>query len=162
MKKILIYILAVFFLLYLPLSAEEKAGSVPDHDRVADDLKFNNGRQFLALRHPAKAREELEEYLEIFHNGNHRAEAWLILADIAYNNFRYQKALKTYRSLYEEFSNTETGAEALFKMGLCYRKMGFDNRAINTFTLLVADHPTSTFASQARMHIDLVKILEKK
>lgn len=162
MKKIIFYILISLLSTASQVYSQENSSLPMDHDRIADDMKFNNGRQFLALRRPLKAREELEEYLEIFHNGNHRAAAYLILGEIAYNNFRYQKALGIYRSLYEEFSNTEKGAEALFKTGLCYRKMGYGGEALKTFKLLVSDHPASIFTPQARMHIDLIKILEKK
>ncbi len=162
MKKLIINILILITAITGQVSAQETVQVPLDHNRAADDMKFSNGRQFIALKRPEKAKEELEEYLEIFHNGNHRADAYLILGEIAYVNFRYQKALSIYLSLYEESSNTEKGAEALFKIGLCYRKMGISKKAMEIFSLLVSDHPASTFASQARMHMDLLKILEKK
>lgn len=162
MKKLLPYILILLLLLSSGLWAEEEIGQFIDHDRAADDLKFSNGRQFLVLRRPGKAKVELEEYLEIFHDGNHRAEAYLILGKIAYDTFKYQKAVSIYQRLYEEYSNTDEGAEALFRSGLCFRKMGFGEKATAAFRLLVADHPSSVFSPQARMHIDLLKILKNQ
>ena len=132
-----------------------------DLDLVADDMKFQNGRAFIHLGRADKARDELMEYLEVFPNGIHRHEAYLELGNLAFSRFRYSEALRLYGGLYEEFSSTPEGIEGLYRMGICYRKMGYDEDAHRIFKTLLKDYPASPFAREARIYLELSKILKQ-
>ncbi len=129
-------------------------------DRVADDLKFQNGMQLLQLRQYDKAVEALSEYLEIFNDGTHRNEAYKSIARIYFDRFDYQKAVRTYRNLFEEFSTSDDGIEAYFQIGICYTKMGYENKAMEVFREIVDDYPDSGISSQARTQLDLLNVLQ--
>jgi TolA-binding protein len=104
-------------------AADEKPGD-QSLDALADDLKFQNGMSFINLKMYDKAIETFNEYLEIYYNGNHRHEAYRQIAGIYFSRLEYLRAIDNYRALYEEFSNTESGIEAYFNIGICYNKMG--------------------------------------
>jgi len=148
----------LFLLLPAFLFAEE--GEAPlNLDKIADDLKFNNGREFLKLKRPDKAVEEFNEYLEIYYNGIHRHEVYKELARIYFQRFDYQRAIDRYRSLYEEYSNSDDGVDAYYHIGICYKKMGYDDEAMKIFKSIVSDHPGSNSAYQSRIQVDLLNIL---
>ena len=128
-------------------------------DKAADDMKFSNAVQFINLKLYNKALEELQEYLEVFIQGNHRPEAYRQVAEIYFQRFDYQKTVKVYRALFEEFNNTEDGIEAFYNIGLCYKKMGYDKKALEVFTSIVTDYQGSNYVPQAQLQIDLYKIL---
>ncbi len=128
-------------------------------EKISDDMKFKNGVGFIRLKRYGKALAELNEYLEIYYDGIHRDEAYRNIAEIHFKRFDYQKAVQVYRSLYEEFSNIESGVEAYYRIGICYRKMGYDERAREVFQAILTDHPDSAHAAQARVQLDLLNIL---
>jgi TolA-binding protein len=144
--------------------AQEKQDKVeePNLAKIADDLKFQNGLLFIRLKLQDKAIEELQEYLEIYNDGIHRHEAFRELAEIYYQRFDFQKAVDVLKGLHEEFSNTEEGVEAYFRMGICYKKMGYDANAQRVFNQIIQDHPESGYAYQAQKQLDLLKILAEK
>lgn len=133
-----------------------------DLKKEADDIKFENGMQFARMGLMKQALRELNEYLEVYIHGIHRKEAFLKIARIHFDRYDYIKALKTYTSLYEEFSHTEEGVEAYFQMGICYQKMGYDDKAVEIFKSLQEDYPNSAFALQAKSQLELIEILQKK
>ncbi|MFC1670211.1 tol-pal system YbgF family protein [Spirochaetota bacterium] len=128
-------------------------------EKISDDLKFQNGLQFVKLEKYNKAIEELNEYLEIHINGIHRHEAYKLLGRIYFKRFNYQMAIKIYRYLYEEFSTTEYGVEGYYLIGICYKKMGFDKNAISAFREIISNHPESNYSHRARTQLDLLKLL---
>lgn len=128
-------------------------------DALADDLKFQNGMSFMNLKMYDKAAETFKEYLEIYYNGNHRHEAYRQLAGIYFSRLEYLKAIDSYRALYEEFSNTESGVEAYFNIGICYNKMGNDKKAAEVFNDILESHPDSSYVQQAKLQLDLLDII---
>lgn len=128
-------------------------------EKMADDGKFENGMLFLTLNLPDKAVRELEEYLEVYNNGIHRGEALKIIAEIHFQRFNYQKAIRAYERLYEEFSNTEEGVEAYYNIGICNGKMGNEKKAATVYQEIITDHPESRFSHQAQVQLDLLQVL---
>ena len=57
--------------------------------------------------------------------------------------------------------SSDIGVEAWFNAGLCYKKMGYNRKAVKVFQEIVKDHPASAFAKRARLQIDLLKILSQ-
>ncbi|MBN1531843.1 MAG: tetratricopeptide repeat protein [Spirochaetes bacterium] len=164
MKKSAIAIVAAGIIL-LPAAAMSQQGAEkaaqPSLDRIADDLKFQNGMQLLRLRQNQKALEVLGEYLEIFNDGVHRNEAYRSIAEIHFNRYDYQKAIGTYRRLFEEFSTTDDGVDAYFQVGICYSKMGYDRKAQEVFQEIVDDYPDSGSAGQARTQLELLNVMQQ-
>lgn len=129
--------------------------------QLADDQKFQNGTYFLTMKKYDKAIEAFYEYLEIYYDGSHRSEVYTNLAGIFFERQDYLRAITLYKNLFEEFSNTEDGIRAFFNMGLCYVKMGYNESALNIFNQILKDYPASPFVAQAKVQMDLLKILEK-
>ena len=130
-------------------------------DKISDNLKFKNGVHFIKLGRIEKAKEVFLEYLELFPQGIHRHEAYEQLAEIYFKKFDLQKAIKMYKYLYEEFNNSEDGVRAYFKIGLCYKKMGYNKKAIEIFKTIISEHSQSAYSHQAKMQIDLIDILQE-
>jgi TolA-binding protein len=152
-------ILLALTLLPAAIHAAEDAKAPGSLDALADDVKFQNGLGFIKLKMYDKALETFNEYLEIYNNGNHRNEAYKYIAEIYFNRLEYLKAIDYYRSLYEEFSNTEAGVEAYFNTGICYMKMGYDKKASEVFNEIIENHRESAYRQQAELQLDMLNIL---
>jgi len=129
-------------------------------EKIADDWKFRNGIQFIQLKKYDLAMQELQEYLEIYTDGIHRNEAYTHMAGIYFQGYNYQKAIEVYKSLYEEFGNTEEGIGAYYKTGICYQKMGYDSMAVMVFREIINEHPDSRYAYKSQIQMDLLSILK--
>jgi TolA-binding protein len=160
MKRRLLSSFIVLMALVCPLFAQEQAAPV-NLQKMADDLKFYNGMTFVTLGKYDKALEEFQEYLEIFHRGIHRHEAYRQIGDIYFNRFEYHRAQKVYRSLYEEFSDSDDGVAAYYRVGLCYIKMGYRQKASEVFNEIIREHGGSSLASQASLQIELIDIINQ-
>jgi TolA-binding protein len=156
MKKIAVLILLSVFAV-TALYAQKKP--LTALEQAADDSKFQSGAMFFSLNKYEKALQEFSEYLEIYYNGNHRHEAYKKIAEIYILSFDYQKAADKYKSLYEEFSSSEDGLEGYFKAGICYQKMGYDEKAKEIFAEIQTNYPESSYARQSQAQLDLIKIL---
>ncbi len=155
------YLIPLILLVSLPLAAQNNNKGL-NLDRVADDLKYRNGYRFVELGRYNKALEELNEYLEIFLSGTHRDEAYDNIARIYFTRLDYQKAAGIYRRLFEEFSNSDSGIEGYYNMGVCYQKMGYNSKAAEVFRDIVMNYPESTMTGKAKIQVDLLKILESE
>jgi tetratricopeptide (TPR) repeat protein len=158
-------VIAVFFALCVIFPASVRAADEKDAsqtlDALGDNLKFQNGVYLMHLKMYDKALRTLREYLEIHLNGNHRREAYKLIGDIYFDRLEYEKAIQSYQALYEEFSGTESGVGAYFDIGLCYHKMGYEKKAAEIFNDIVENHPESMYAKDARLQLDVLKIIEE-
>ena len=161
LKKYSVLFCIIFLFFEAMLFPEEQAKSNINLGATADNAQYENAAGFYRLKEYSKALELFTEYLETNLNGLHRKEAYKNIAAIYFDRFDYIKSVKVYKSLYEEFSNSEEGIEGLFMAGICYQKMGFMDKAKETFKLLIEQHPSSNFAYQSRVKLDLIEILEK-
>jgi TolA-binding protein len=157
--KLLKCLLVIYLLLNSILLFAEISEKPLNLKKIADDMKFRNGIAFIKLERPEKAMQELSEYLEIFQDGIHRDEAYKKIARIYMNNFEYLKAIRIFISLYEEFSINDEGIEGYFMAGICYKKIGYENKAVKIFNHIIKEYPHSTFARRARLQVDLLKII---
>jgi TolA-binding protein len=153
----------LFYILYVvaPLPAQEKEAPL-NLAKIADDFKFRNGIAFIKLGRYDRAVEELQEYLEIYSHGIHRHEAFKNIAEIYFSQFQYQKAQQVYHLLYEEFSDTDEGTEAYYMIGVCYQKMGQDEKAGSIFKDIMKKHAGSGYAYQAAVQVDLLNIINEE
>lgn len=130
--------------------------------KINENKKFENAVHFIKLQEYDRALEEFKEYLEIYNNGIHRYDSYINIAEIYFNRFNYIRSIDAYKSLYEEFSGTEEGVEAYFKMSICYLKMGYHDKARDIFNSIIEEHPDSNYASLSRVNLDLLDILDDK
>ncbi len=129
--------------------------------KVSDNIKFENAMQFYRLRNYDRALLEFKEYLEVFIYGEHRNEAYRCIAGIYFDMFEYEKSIMAYNSLYEESINTEEGIEAFYKTGICYQKMGKDDKAKQVFDSIIRQYPYSGYAHLSKIQMDLLAIIKK-
>ena len=73
----------------------------------------------------------------------------------------YLKAVDKYSALYEEFSNTESGIEAYFNIGICHIKMGNEKKAAEIFNDIVENHADSAYRQQAELQLSMIDILQE-
>ncbi len=163
MGAIRIILIVILSLVLMPgvIQAADDQNEGQSLDALADDLKFQNGIGFLKIKKYAKALETFNEYLEIYHNGTHRHEVYRHIAEIYFNRMEYMKAIDNYRALYEEFSNTESGIEAYFNIGLCHIKMGNEKKAAEIFNDIVENHADSAYRQQAELQLSMIDILQE-
>jgi TolA-binding protein len=126
----------------------------------SDNMQFEYAKDLYRLKYYKKALELFKEYLEVYYNGIHRKEAYKNIASIYFGEFDYINSIKVYKSLYEEFSNSDEGIEGLFMTGICYQKMGFTGKARKVFQSIINDYPGSNFAYQSKINLDVIEILE--
>jgi TolA-binding protein len=165
-KIIIILYIIIFSFTGTGLFAQEQAQEQKKEEKInlevlSDNAQFEYASHLYRLNRYEKALQLFTEYLEIYYNGLHRKEAYKNIASIYFREFDYIKSIKVYRSLYEEFSNSEEGIEGLFMTGICYQKMGFHGKAREVFQSVIDDHPGSNFAYQAKIKLDVIEILEK-
>lgn len=129
--------------------------------RLEDNLKFNNGILFLNLNEYDNALREFGEYIEVYTQGIHRKEAFKNIGDIYFTRFNFIKALNTYRSLYEEFSNAREGNEAHLQMGVCYLKMGYYDNAEKIFKSIIDTTTDPSIIQSAKIQLELIDIVHK-
>lgn len=158
MRPFIVFIILSLFA--FPVFSQQDTGKdTKSLKQLEDDSKFENGMHLIRLDRPEKGMQILQEYLEIYYNGNHRYEAYREIARVHVENFDYQQAVKVYRRMYEEFGDTEEGVEGFYNMGICYQKMGYGSRARDVFRAIVEHHSGTSFAQQASLQLDLINIL---
>lgn len=128
-----------------------------DNDRVY----YENGLNLLKLKSPEKALLRFGEYLELYPEGAFRKEVLMNMGDIYLSKFEYQKALKYYQYLYQEFSSDEEGIGGYFQMGICYSRMGSAKKAEEIFRNIMEMYPASRFAAKAKTQLDIDEIIKK-
>ena len=133
-----------------------------DMERVADKMKFEQGKYFFQLEKYQRAKSHLQEYLELFLHGTYRADAYRMIASIYFEEFRYDRAAEVYRSLLEEYPGTEPGIRGMYKMGICYKKMGETGKAADVFSRLIKEYPSSSYAHHSRVMLDVMKIVSNE
>ena len=165
MKKLCFLLIILFWAKIFVCFAQEEAGKgaeeQPSLEQVADDQKFSNGMNFMSLKRYDKALEEFLEYIEIYYNGSHRSEAYAKIAGIYFDRQYYLKAIVYYKMLYEEFSDAEDGIEGYYNIGICYVKMGYNKQALEVFSRIIQENPSSPQAAKAQVQVKFIEMFEK-
>ena len=162
MFKIL-YAVIVVLSCMMPLFSVDKNGKnqiSTNLDLISDDFKFGNVIQFVKIEKYDRALSEMREYLEIYPDGRHRYEIYSEIESIYFDNLNYLQAIKVNKKIYEEFGNSDRGVSAYYKIGICYNKMGYEDRAKKTFEKIIVEHPESLYAERAITQIELLSILK--
>jgi len=152
-----IFFMICLLFIFIPCFSEGDGG-LSNLKKVADDVKFSHAVEFFKLEKYDRALKEFYEYIEIYYDGIHRGEAFRKIAEIHIKRFNYQKAIEAYNSLYQEFSGSEEGIDAYFQTGICYKKMGCNDKAESIFKYIIQTHPGTTAANNAEIQINLLKM----
>ena len=142
------------------LYAEDSIKS-SDFKNYSDDKNFENAMLLYNLKMFNKALIYFSEYLEIYYNGSHRKEAYKKIASIYFEQKNYLRAVKTYKSLIEEFSDSLVGAEASYYIGICYFKMGFYDKSKGILKSVIQKYSGSYYANLSRTKLDFLNIIGK-
>lgn len=140
------------------LSAQNKNNEL-NTMQISDNMKFQNGVEFMKINDYNRALNEFNEYLEIYIHGIHRGSAYREIAKIHISNFDFQKAVKAYKSIYQEYSYSDEGIDAYFEAGICYKKMGYSSKASEIFQYIAKEHPGTNAAYNAEIQMELIKII---
>lgn len=140
------------------LSAQIKNNEL-DTMQISDNMKFQNGIEFMKINDYNRALNEFNEYLEIYIHGIHRGSAYRKIAEVHISKFDFQKAVKAYKSIYQEYSYTDEGINAYFEAGICYKKMGYNSKAAEIFHYIVKEHAGTNAAYNAEIQLELIKII---
>jgi len=152
------FIRLTLLLFLITTAASGETGDL-DSARIADSMKYQNGVEFMKINDYNRALNEFNEYLEIYINGIHRAGAYRNIAEIHISRFDFQRAIKAYMGIYQEYSYTEEGIDAYFQAGVSYTKMGYDKKAEAIFLHITEEHPGTSAAYNAGIQLELIKII---
>ena len=160
----IIFGLVVTLTLIIPvtvLSQTEMAESRLNTASIAENMKYRNALGFMEINDYSRALNEFNEYLEIYINGIYRDRVYRKIAEIHISRFDYLKAVNAYKSLYQEFSYSEEGIDAFFRAGICYKKMGYDQKAKEIFRYIIEKHPGTNAAFNADIQFKVIDIISE-
>lgn len=89
----------------------------PQNSRTTDKLRYRQAESLVQSGDYIKAIEKLEQYIRISNNDRLLPNAHLHLAESYEQVNRQSNAVETYRTLLEEYPNTDEAAEALAALG---------------------------------------------
>jgi TolA-binding protein len=159
-KSKIIIIFSVLLIFLIPISLSSQTGtSELDYVQIADNMKYQNGIEFMKINDYTRALNEFNEYLEIFIHGIHRSSVYKKIAEIHISRFDYQKAIEAYKGIYQEFSYSDEGINAYFEAGICYKKMGYDSKAGEIFRFIISEYPGTNAAYNSEIQLDIIKII---
>jgi TolA-binding protein len=145
------------FSLFAADAPQTESDPKADNDRVY----YENGLSLYKMKNNDKALLLFAEYLELYPEGAFRKDALRNIGDIYLSRFDYQKALKYYQYLYQEYNSEEEGIGGYFQMGICYSRMGNSKKAVDIFKDIIDTYPASRYAQKARTQLDIEDIIKK-
>ena len=139
MNKIIIFAFVLFSAALSPLHAQEtpaKQGASAEGmnlDRVNDEVRYENAYQLYKIKRTGQALMLFGEYLELYAEGAHRKDVLRHMGDIYLSRNDYPRAIKYFSLLYEEFANDDEGVGGYYQTGICFSRMGKQEKAIEIF-----------------------------
>jgi outer membrane protein assembly factor BamD len=146
----------------------------PDHEKVPYTMLrtalCHERQSEKSVRDQTQTREAvaaLDQLIREYPNAAETAEAeelWkklrrklakqaLIVGDFYFDRDEFQSAANRYQSVIDEFPGLGLDAEALYKLGIAYRRMNRDDDAQQLFEVILDNYPASNVAEQARDQI---------
>ncbi|MDH3197010.1 MAG: tetratricopeptide repeat protein [Candidatus Krumholzibacteria bacterium] len=129
-----------------------RPGAGGDADEVyrAAYLDVTRGNYDLAIK-------GFQNYLVRFPSGPHLPEVHYYLAECYYAQERYLEAVGEFQYVIREFSDSRLVPASYLKAGRCYRRLEERNLAVRAFESLIAAHPDSEEAAQAREELEQLR-----
>ncbi len=128
------------------------AGTVSD---VAPGEYQQRYQQSMDLFHSAQykaARENFQSLLASDANNNLSDNAQYWIGECNYAMRQYKKAIMDFEKVFT-FPQSNKNADAQFKLGLCYERLGDTAKAREEFQRLIDVYPNSEYVSRARQHL---------
>ncbi|MBI5496769.1 MAG: tol-pal system protein YbgF [Deltaproteobacteria bacterium] len=104
---------------------------------------------------PALAREGFEKFIKAFPKDKDLLDnAYFWAGETHYAQKAYDKAILSYQKVITDFPKSEKADAALFKMGLSFSALTYDDDARVFFEELLQKHPKSPLAKDAKAKLD--------
>ena len=128
-------------------------GAPPQQPQVQappPDVLYNNGlRDYNAAKYDL-AVQEFADYLKYYANTDLAGNAQFYLADIEYRQGDFQKAIKDYDKVIEQYPEGNKAAAAQLKKGYALLNTGQKDAGTRELRALIARYPRSLEAQQAK------------
>jgi len=134
-------------------AVDDAADSAVDEEQIAYQQAFDLLREL----HYEEATAAFHEFLQHFPSGRYApvAQYWIGEASFAQRDF--PTAIAEYQKLVERHPESPKVAEALLKIGTSHHELGDKGAATRVLSDLIARHPDTTEASQARTLLKQIK-----
>ena len=99
----------------------------------------------------------MEEYLKKHPKGAHEDEVAYHLGDYYFNQGEYPKAAQAFRVLRETHYTSNLAPDAIYKLGLCYEKMGMAKEAQEALEEVESIYPFSDAAPKATRELQSMR-----
>ena len=133
-----------------PGTAPQGAVQQPQSQAPPPDVLYNNGlRDYNAAKYDL-AVQEFADYLKFYSNTDLAGNAQFYLADIEYRQGDYQKAIKDYDKVIEQYPEGNKAAAAQLKKGYALLNTGQKDAGTRELRALIARYPRSLEAQQAK------------
>ncbi len=108
----------------------------PQDSRTTDQLRYRQAESLVQSGDYIKAIEKLEQYIRISNNDQLLPDAYINLADAYMQTDRQAEAEKTYRSLVDEYPDSDEAAEGLAALGQLAEDRGNSQIAYDYYSRL--------------------------
>jgi tol-pal system protein YbgF len=123
----------------------------PGPDDGAPERLFKSSYMDLTLGNHDLAIQGFKNYLARFPDGANLPDAYYYLGESYYRSARYLEAVSEFQVVLREFPNSRFVPAAYLKSGYCYRELEERELAEKAFRDLIARHPHTEEAEQARV-----------
>ena len=99
----------------------------------------------------------MEEYLKKHPKGAHEDEVAYHLGDYYFSQGEYAKAVEAFRRLRETHYTSNLAPDAIYKLGLCYEKLGMQKEAQEALEEVESNYPFSDAAPKATRELQSLR-----
>jgi tol-pal system protein YbgF len=123
----------------------------PRADDSTQEKMFKTSYMDLTLGNHDLAIQGFKNYLARYPDGSNMADAFYYLGEAYYRSTRFLEAVSEYQVVLREFPGSRFVPAAYLKSGHCYRELEERELAEKAFRDLIARHPHTEEAEQARI-----------
>jgi tol-pal system protein YbgF len=140
--------------------AEVDAKKPPEAEKTAAQEKTGPKRLYdsaLALIRggkPEQGRKRMRDYLDRYPGGSLAPNAMYWIGESHYDQERYDRAILTFKEVYDSYPRHHKAAAALLKTAYSYAAMGDEENAAFYLRVLLEDYPDSAPASLAEKKLE--------
>lgn len=111
---------------------------------------YQRGLDAMNAGEPAKARESLSKFLDLYPKHKLAANAHYWMGETYYSEKNYEQAVLEFQEVIKNYPDKEKVPAAMLKQGMAFREMGDNKSAQYIFKKLVEEHPKSEEAKVAK------------
>lgn len=128
--------------------------AAPPPDLVADQSRYQLAFDLLSDGSFERAAAAFREYLDVFPNGRHRANAQFWLAECLYELQEFGDSMSEFRQLVDVYPDSVKVPGAHLKIGFILQQLDRDEEAKTVLSDLVDQYPASSEANIARNRLE--------